>query len=193
MSTGATIVLIVVVVAVVLAAGWFVAERMRSRNLRSRFGPEYDRRVAETDDRRAAERELAERRKRHAALDLRPLSEASRTRYAEQWTMVQERFVDQPREAVVEADALVVAVLRERGYPTDGFDQQAADLSVEHAAAVEHYRGGHDIRLRLERSEVSTEELRRALVHYREVFGSVAGLGAGPQADTARRYDDAAR
>ncbi|HEX2132805.1 MAG TPA: hypothetical protein VHH15_14745 [Actinophytocola sp.] len=191
MSTGATIVLIVVVVAVVLAAGWFVAQRMRSQRLRSRFGPEYDRRIAETDDRRAAERELAERQKRHAALDLRPLSDGARARYAEQWALVQERFVDQPREAVVEAESLVDAVMRERGYPTDGFDQQAADLSVEHASAVDHYRSGHDIRLRHEQADVSTEELRKALVHYRAVFDSVAG--AGPGADTERRYDDAAR
>jgi len=174
MSTGATVALIIVILVVVLAAAWFVWLRMRSGRLRQRFGPEYDRRVEEADNRRAAERELTEREKRHARLELRPLSDTDRGRYAEQWVLVQERFVDRPGEAVSEAETLVHTVMRDRGYPTDGFDQQAADLSVEHGDAVDHYRHGHD--LQHARAEVSTEELRKALVHYRKVFGSLTGI-----------------
>jgi len=176
MSTGAVIVLIIVVVLVVAAAAWLVMEQSRRRRLRQRFGPEYDRRVKETNDRRVVERELTEREKRHAKFDLRPLSDAQRAAYAQQWTVIQEQFVDQPGEAVVAAAQLVESVMRDRGYPTDRFEQQAADLSVEHASVVDFYRGGHDIRTRHEQAGVSTEELRRALKHYRAVFASVAGI-----------------
>jgi hypothetical protein len=173
MSTGATIVLIVVLLAVVLAVGWFVGSRLRSRKLRDRFGPEYDRRIEAADNRRVAERELTERQKRHAGFELRPLSDDARDRYAEQWALVQEQFVDQPVAAVAEADSLVQNVMRERGYPTEGFDQQAEDLSVEHATAVNHYRSAHDVRVR---NEASTEDLRQALVDYRKIFVSLVGV-----------------
>lgn len=175
MSTGA-VVLVIVLVIVVSAAAWFVGQLSRRRRLRERFGPEYDRSVKEADNRRMAERVLTERRKRHASFDLKPLSDSSRERYAQQWTTVQEKFVDQPGEAVVDAEALLHAVLRERGYPTDGFEQQAADLSVQHAPAVDYYRSGHEIRTRHARTGVSTEELRMAMMHYRKIFVSVAGL-----------------
>jgi hypothetical protein len=105
---------------------------------------------------------------------------------------VQERFVDHPGEAVAEAETLVQSVMRDRGYPTDDFDQQAADLSVEHGKAVPDYRTGHDIRVRHEQGQASTEELRRALVHYRAIFVSVAGIESDVDNDD-RRYDDAAR
>jgi hypothetical protein len=189
MSTGATIVLVLVLLAVVLAVGWFVGERLRSRRLRDRFGPEYDRRIKEADNRRAAERELAELRKRHAELDLRALPHDARGRYTEQWAQVQERFVDSPGESVAEAESLVQAVMRERGYPVGDFDRQAEDLSVQHAAAVDHYRAGHEVLTRHQQSEVSTEELRKALVGYREIFGALVGSGV----DSERRYHDATR
>lgn len=175
MSTTAIVVLVVVLLAVLFAAGWYFGGQARSRRLRDRFGPEYDRRVEEAENRRVAERELAEREKRHSQLDLRPLSDSARLRYAEQWERVQERFVDDPAAALTQADELVHAVMRDRGYPADGFDQQAADLSVEHAAVVEHYRRGHEVRGRHERAEATTEDLRQALVHYRTVFRELVG------------------
>lgn len=191
MSTGTTIVLIIVLLAVALVAGWFVWNWLRSRKLRDRFGPEYDRRVREKGDRKAAERELTELRRRHDRLQLRPLPDDARARYGEQWALVQEQFVDRPGEALAEAESLVHGVMRERGYPMDGFDQQAADMSVEHAGAVDHYRDGHDIRVRSELVEVSTEDLRKALVHYRETFAAIAGFRS--DVDLGRRHDDAAR
>jgi hypothetical protein len=189
MSTGATILLVVVLLAVVLAVGWFVGERLRSQKLRNRFGPEYERRVSASDNRRTAERELAELRKRHAEFDLRPLPQDARGRYTEQWTQVQERFVDRPGESVAEAESLVQAVMRERGYPVGDFERQAEDLSVEHAAAVDHYREGHGVLMRHQQSEASTEELRKALVGYREMFAALVESGV----DSERRYHDATR
>ncbi len=177
MSTAAIVVLVVVLLAVLFAAGWFLGGQARSRRLRNRFGPEYDRHLENAENRRVAERELAEREKRHAKLSLRPLSDTARVHYTEQWTRVQEHFVDAPVEAVAAAEDLVHTVMRERGYPMDGFEQQAADLSVEHADVVDGYRAAHEIRGR----EANTEELRAALVHYRAVFRELVGhSGAVP-------------
>jgi len=173
MSTAAIVILVVVLLAVLFAAGWFLGGQARSRRLRNRFGPEYDRHLETAGDRRAAERELTEREKRHAKLSLKPLSDTARVRYTEQWTQVQEHFIDSPREAVAGAEELVHTVMRERGYPMEGFEQQAADLSVEHASAVDGYRSAHEIRGR--DGQADTEDLRAALVHYRDLFHELVG------------------
>lgn len=172
MSTAATVVLIIVLLAVLFAAGWFLGGWARSRRLRNRFGPEYERSLEGAENRRAAERELAAREKRYAQLNLRPLSVAARARYIEQWATLQERFVDAPGDSVHDADELVHAVMRDRGYPTDDFEQQAADLSVEHGAVVGHYRDAYRIR---GREDAGTEELRQAFVHYRTIFRALVG------------------
>lgn len=173
MSTAAIVILVVVLLAVLFAAGWFLGGQARSRRLRNRFGPEYDRRVETAENRRVAERELTEREKRYAKLSLKPLSDTARVHYTEQWTRVQEHFVDAPADAVADAEDLVHSVMRERGYPTDGFEQQAADLSVEHAGVVDGYRSAHEIRGR--HMAADTEDLRTALVHYRAMFRELAG------------------
>jgi len=175
MSSGVVVALVVVVVLVLAAGAWFVVQQSRRRRLQQRFGSEYDRRVDESGDRRVAERELTDREKRHAGYDLRPLSDTDRTRYTQEWTVVQEQFVDRPGEAVATAEQLVVTVMRARGYPTDNFEQQTADLSVEHAHVLDNYRSGHAIRTRHEQAGVSTEELRQALTHYREMFEALLG------------------
>jgi len=187
MSTAGTVILIVVLLVVLFAAGWFLGELMRSRRLRNRFGPEYDRSVGAAESRRAAERELTAREKRYAQLKLRPLSDSARTGYTEQWARVQERFVDDPGDTVLEADELVHAVMRDRGYPTDGFEQQAADLSVEHGAVINHYRDGYHIRTRHDRAEATTEDLRQALVHYRKIFQSLVGDGKAQESKVEPR------
>ena len=69
-----------------------------------------------------------------------------------------------------EADRLVIAVLRERGYPMDDFEQRAADISVDHPDVVENYRAAHGISLANDQDRASTEDLRQAMVHYRTLF-----------------------
>ncbi|SCL39224.1 hypothetical protein GA0070624_6492 [Micromonospora rhizosphaerae] len=171
-----TQVIVTVIVVLVLAALVAVAVvASRRRSLKQRFGPEYDRVVAEQDSRSAAERELRERERRHAALEINPLTPESRARYAAAWEELQVRFVDSPAETVGEADELVSRLIAERGYPTGDFSDQVAHLSVEHARTLTHYRDAHDIRLRNERGETSTEELRQALVHYRALFADLLG------------------
>jgi hypothetical protein len=167
------IVVIVVVVVLFLAVGAVLLFRRRA--LRARFGPEYDRVVSEQDSRGAGERELRERERRHAELDLRPLDPSSRERYAAAWEEIQVRFIEAPDQAVGKADALVTELIAERGYPTGEFDQQVADLSVEHGRPLEHYRAAHGIHQANERGEATTEQLRQALVHYRALFTDLLG------------------
>jgi hypothetical protein len=182
MSPAVTIVLIVVAL-LVLAAVFLGVRAARRRKLQQTFGPEYDRVVADTGNRTEAERELQERQKRHAQLELKPLTDQSRAKYAAAWEEVQIRFVDDPKEAVSTADELVTALIAERGYPTGDYDERLANLSVEHAATLEHYRSAHDISRRSRDGEAETEDLRQALVHYRALFADL--LGEEPVGHTA--------
>lgn len=157
-------------VVILVALGWFLWNQARRRRLRERFGTEYDRAVESSENTRTAERELLQREKRHSDYDIKSLAPAERERYARQWALIQEQVVDQPGPAVVEADRLVTVVMAERGYPTEGYDQQASDLSVRHSSTADHYRAAHDIKDRNDESQASTEELREAMVHYRSLF-----------------------
>ena len=167
-----TIVLIVLVVVLLAIVGVLVYQRRRSAQLQQGFGPEYDRAVEEHGDQRAAESELLERRQRRSRFEVRPLGAAARDRYAERWRATQAQFVDQPASALGDADTLVAEVMRERGYPVEDFEQQAADVSVDHPTVVEHYRKAHAIQTR---SRASTEDLRQALVHFRALFTELLG------------------
>ncbi|MFU8873459.1 hypothetical protein [Micromonospora sp. SL4-19] len=189
MSPTQVVVTVILVLALAaLAAVAVVAGRRRA--LRQRFGPEYDRVVAERDSRGAAERELRERERRHAALELTPLDPESRARYAAAWEELQVRFVDSPDETVRDADELVSRLIAERGYPTGDFSERIANLSVEHARTLTHYRDAHEIRLRTERGEASTEELRQALVHYRALFADLLGADPVGHQPPAQRQPD---
>jgi hypothetical protein len=173
--TSTQIVILVVAVIVIVALAALATVANRRRQLRRKFGAEYDRTVAERDSRAAAERELRDRERRYADLDLKPLSGESRANYAREWSAVQARFVDAPEDAVRQGDALVTRLVGEIGYPTDTYDAQAASLSVDHAPTLGHYRDAHEIFLRTERGEASTEQLRQALVHYRALFAELLG------------------
>ncbi|MCG5439378.1 hypothetical protein [Micromonospora foliorum] len=172
-----TQIIVIVLVVLVIVAALAVAARSlgRRRALRNRFGPEYDRVVAEQDSRSAAERELRDRERRHAELTLTPLSPESRARYSAAWEELQVRFIDSPGETVGDADELVTRLIEEQGYPTGDFSDQIAHLSVEHARTLTNYRDAHEIHLRNSRGEASTEELRQAVVHYRALFADLLG------------------
>ncbi|HEU4565630.1 MAG TPA: hypothetical protein VFS05_13305 [Gemmatimonadaceae bacterium] len=164
------IVAIIILVVVVAALARMMWQRRRSETLRERYGPEYERAVQELGDRRQAEAELLKRKERVEHLDIRPLPPAERTRFADAWRGVQARFVDDPRGAVMQADSLVEEVMKTRGYPVADFDQRAADLSVHHPRVVENYRAAREVAIRHRRGEAGTEDLRKAMVHYRELF-----------------------
>ena len=174
MATGA-IVAIVIVVIVVAAVLFMLTTANRRRRLRERFGPEYDRAVTERGSRREAEAELAERERHVRDLDIRPLSPTARNQYQSEWTAVQEQFVDAPQAAVTGAQTLVSAVMKDRGYPTQPYDQTLADLSVEHASTLDHFRAAHDISQNAAAGTATTEDLRQAMIHYRALFAELLG------------------
>ena len=192
--SGGAIVAIIVAVAVVVVVIVAIAAARR-RKLQQRFGPEYDRVVGETHSYRKADAELAERERRVRSLDIRPLDETAQAKYAGEWTAIQEQFVDQPEQAVAQAGILVTSVMKDRGYPTEDHDQILADLSVEHANTLDHYRQAHQVSLQAEGGTASTEDLRLAMLHYRALFadllGQSAGAGAAPAAPAAPTVPDA--
>ncbi|MCU1595549.1 MAG: hypothetical protein JWO12_2941 [Frankiales bacterium] len=177
MSTSEVVaVVIVAIVIVLLAASVAAASRKRRTNrLREDFGPEYDRTLEDAGKRRDAEKELAARKDEHGQLQLRPLSVATRQRYTQSWTALQAKFVDAPALAVSEADALVTALMAERGYPTDSFDEQSRLLSVEHGHVLDSYRAAHEIELASRAGQASTEAVRNAMLDFRRVFEDVMG------------------
>ena len=179
----------VVIVAVVVVAAvvmWRALAARRTRSLREGFGPEYDRTATAVGDKRKAEAELAARRERREQLDIRPLPAEARQRYARQWELVQTQFVDSPPAAIAAADGLVNAVMADRGYPVDDFDQRAADVSVDHPAVVENYRKAQEISSRSARGEATTEDLRQAMQNYRSLFDELLGDGAADAEQTAK-------
>jgi hypothetical protein len=157
----------VVVVVVLVAAG---ARNRRTALLRDRFGPEYDRAVENSDDRRAAEAELRARESQRAQFDVKPLPEATRLQFAGEWRDLQERFLDEPAQAVDGADSLITRVMEARGYPMKDFDAQVELVSVDHPDTVENYRFAHGVRERAQTQQASTEDLREALLRYRSLF-----------------------
>lgn len=158
------------VVVVILLAAWAFTRRNRSAHLKKQFGPEYDRMVREAGTARQAEAALESRERRVAQYRIQPLSPEESGRYGEHWRRVQARFVDDPRGALTEADGLIGEVMKAKGYPVTDFEDRAADLSVEHANVVDHYRAGHAIARRHARGEASTEDLRQGMQHYRALF-----------------------
>lgn len=166
-------VLCLVVLIVVLAVVWVVVRnrnRRRTEELRARFGPEYELALREYGSRAKAEAALEERVNRVERLNIRPLTEQEREQYLAEWETIQARFIDHPRGAVTEADELIHAILRARGYEGGDVDRRIADLSVNHAHLVEPYRRANLVTVRTAKDEASTEDLRNAMILYRGVI-----------------------
>jgi len=161
------IVVAVVVIVAFVVAGYQMARRKRTERLRGQYGPEYDRAIDQAESQRAAESELRDRTKRHEKLELRNLEASEREDFERRWSDVQGQFVDNPSSAVRNADTLVVDVMSARGYPVEDFDQQADDLSVEHAEVTQRYREARRISRANEDGNADTEDLRQAVTSYR--------------------------
>jgi hypothetical protein len=162
-----SVVIAVGVITVIMAL--LVMRKRKSDQLKQRFGSEYDRVAQQHGGARHAEDVLAEREKRVEKLSIRPLSEGDRESYAQEWALVQRRFVDDPSMAVTEADKLVTTVMGARGYPMADFEQRAADVSVNYPGLVQNYRSARGIVLRNGKGQ-STEDLRQAMVYFRSLF-----------------------
>jgi hypothetical protein len=169
MST-ATVLTILLTILAIAGLAWQLFHRERSKKLRSQFGPEYDRTIAQYGEPAKAERDLEARQKRMQKVPIHSLTPMERERFAERWQTVQSRFVDDPSGTIQEADRLVMEIMVARGYPMVEFEGRAEDLSVDHPLVVSHYRTAHQIALNHERGAATTEDLRRAVVCYRELF-----------------------
>ena len=162
-----------VAIAIALLVGislWLYLRHRRSRGLRERFGPEYDRVVRHEGGVRRGEGVLEFREKKREKLHIRPLTTASRNDYANRWNNVQAQFVDDPEGSVAKADSLVSEVMEARGYPVADFAERAEVISVDHPVVVENYRAAHAIAMSRGRGQATTESLRKAMVHYRALF-----------------------
>ena len=159
---------------VAIAMGiWLFTKNRRTKELRSKFGPEYNRMARSEGDATRAEHLLQERQKRVKKLDITPLTDRQRHDFADKWEHAQARFVDDPAAAVADADILVKEVMNIRGYPVADFEQRVADVSVDHPAVVQNYRLAHGIAIRHEREDVGIEKLREAMIHYRALFADL--------------------
>jgi len=170
--TTETVLIVILIVAVLAIAGlaWKLFHKQHTKKLRSQFGPEYDRAIEQYGASAQAEKDLEARQKRMQKIDIHSLTPVERERFADRWQVVQSRFVDDPSATIREADRLVAEIMAARGYPMVEFDGRADDLSVDHPIVVAHYRTAHDIALKHERAAATTEDLRRAVVCYRELF-----------------------
>jgi len=169
MTTTAMMIIIAAVIVVAIAA-WFIFRQQRSKKLHSKFGPEYEHAVREFGSSSKAEDALVARQKRLERLHIHTLAPEERERFAEQWHELQSRFVDDPSGSIEAADGLICEVMSARGYPMREFERRAEDLSVDYAQVVSDYRAAHAIALRRDRGEATTEDLRKAMVYYRDLF-----------------------
>ena len=110
-------------------------------------------------DERVEEAEVVPFQRRSSAgesLIPKPQIEQLRT----EWNSIQTNFVDQPRKAVEDADSLVAGALKQI---QESFVLQRANLEKK-------WRHGDD---------VSTEDLRVALQHYRAFFDRLVSMTGG--------------
>lgn len=173
MDTTNTMVLVLAIVGALIVVGLIAASlsrHQRSKRLQEKFGPEYERTVNEIGDKRQAERELETRLDHVKKLDIRTLTAEEVDRFTSDWQTTQAEFVDEPLAAVRKADQLLSDVMKAKGYPVEDFEQGVADISVDFPDLVVDYRGLHLIATRGDQEEVSTEEMRKAMVHARALF-----------------------
>ena len=162
------VVLVVVVMGAIL--GPVFARRRLTQRFQNTFGAEYNRTVETTGSEEKAQAELDGRRKHIETLKIRPLSADERQHYQADWAAVQAKFVDQPGQATIEADQLIMEVMKAREYPVSNFEQRAADISVNYPALVTNYRAARETSIRNEQQHAGTEDLRLAMLSHRSLF-----------------------
>jgi len=176
--------LILVIMGAIL--GPIFARRKRSQRFQDKYGPEYDLTVQAAGNEKKAQAALNERRKHVETLNIRPLSVSEHEKYLAAWTAVQDKFVDEPGQATIEADQLITEVMQLREYPESDFEQRAADISVNYPALVTNYRAAQETAVRNENLHAGTEDLRRALIHYRSLFNELLETEPGAPGQEAQ-------
>lgn len=183
--TPISLILLIVVLLIAGIVAFAFMKKRRSESLRTRFGPEYDRAISEYGTRSRAESALKQRTERTEKYSIHPLTAEEQGKFADDWRRTQASFVDDPPLAIREADHLVCEVMRLRGYPMADFSRRMEDLSVDHPRVVRNYRAAHDIAAAQEAGRANTEDLRQAMVYYRELFDDL--LEAQPAGPVLRR------
>ena len=179
-----TIAIIAVLLIVALVLLWFTIRRKKTDELRDKYGDEYDRTVEDRGDRAKAEADLADRERRVKELDIRPLTSTERTQFTDEWHEVKSIFVDSPAEAILHADRMLAKMMQTRGYPMSDFDRRYEDLTVDHGDVARSYRSGHEMTLRQQSGDASTEDLRQGMKHYEVLFDELVR-----DADADRDHD----
>jgi hypothetical protein len=108
-------------------------------------------------------------------LDIHPLSHTERRMFQTEWKACQARFADDPDRAVYEADETILALMRARGYSAKDDVERFENISAAHPRLAADYRQGRSLVVRHRQGEASTEDLRQAMVHFREVFSELIG------------------
>jgi hypothetical protein len=172
METWEWIVVAAAIGAALLLALALLRIRRRRSHLKERFGPEYQRVVADHGVGDAESRLNAIESERED-LSLRDLPPATRDRYLDEWRQAEIRFVSDPRDATRAAERLVARALHERGYPEADDDQRLVSLvSADHPDIADRYRHGHEMLDNVD-GAASTESLRRAMLDFRAVLEDV--------------------
>ncbi len=143
----------------------------RSNELRDRFGPEYDRTVAERG-RDGGESDLEHRVDRYRRSPARPLHPEARHRAMQRWSELQASYVDDPRVAVQRAEALLRSILDEREMPSDRLDDRVTAAAFVRPGLADQYRKAHRVfvDIEAERADPSHEfDQRMAFLVYREL------------------------
>ena len=178
----------ILVLGLVALGAWIFYQKKQSQKLQERFGPEYGRTVSELGSRTKGESELKAREKRVERLEIIALSPSEAARFSEAWQALQGRFVDNPKGVVVQAEQLVRELMQKRGYPMGDFDSRAGDISVDHPDVVADYRLAQAIAVRDRQGTADTEELRKAVVHYRALFDELLEVReAKPEINVEKR------
>ena len=179
-TTNIVTIVLAVIVAFIIGGliGMAFNRRQRTKRLQDKFGPEYEHTLNELGDKRQAERELEARLDHVKNLDIRPLSSEEVDRFTNEWRATQAEFVDEPLIALQKADRIIREVMKAKGYPVEDFEQRVADISVDYPELVTDYRGLHLIAVKEEDEDVSTEEMRKAMVHGRALFENLVNQQA---------------
>jgi hypothetical protein len=162
---------------------WTLQIRM-TREMHGEVVATYHQARRKSDERRDADSDPNHRGDPVHSLDIHPLPKAERTRFVEDWQSLQPLFVNDPDDAVKEADRLISAVMQARGYPVEEFAQGAAEIEVDSSDIVSHYRTAHRVSQRAANGQATTDEERRALAEYRELFDELLGDGSPAESTT---------
>ena len=164
-----------------LAIWQWLRQRKHSVHLRQRFGTEYDRAVDRLGGRRKAEAELKAREQRVEGEGITALTVFDVATAGVEWSIVQRRFLDNPREALVAADQLVREVMQKRGYRITESERGGIDVSADSPAIVAAYCKARGIAASCEARPGDTEVIRRAVLRYRMLLNELLEVASSTE------------